>query len=216
MGTKRKKRRSTTEPSPRKSSKTKSRPSRPTSARKKKTSEGAVYLALGSNLGNRPARLRFALREIAKIAPIVRVSPFVETAPEGFADQRAFLNAALEIRTAISADALLDAARRIERRGGRVPSFRNGPRALDVDLLDVRGEIRRSRRLTLPHPRLHGRRFVLEPLAAIAPRWRHPVLGRTARELLRELDARREASEGPAPRSTLPPASSHRGKRSSK
>ncbi|HET7453089.1 MAG TPA: 2-amino-4-hydroxy-6-hydroxymethyldihydropteridine diphosphokinase, partial [Thermoanaerobaculia bacterium] len=149
MGTKRKKRRSTTPAIPRKSSKTKSPPSRPTSARKKKTSDGAVYLALGSNLGNRPARLRFALREIEKLATIVRVSPFFETAPEGYAEQRPFLNAALEIRTAISADALLDAARWIERRAGRVESFRNGPRALDIDLLDVRGEIRRSARLTL-------------------------------------------------------------------
>jgi 2-amino-4-hydroxy-6-hydroxymethyldihydropteridine diphosphokinase len=85
---------------------------------------------------------------------------------------------------------LLRAVKRIERLAGRTPTFRNGPRTLDVDLLDVRGEVAASPRLTLPHPRLARRRFVLAPLAAIAPRWRHPVSGKTARQLLRELDDR--------------------------
>jgi 7,8-dihydro-6-hydroxymethylpterin-pyrophosphokinase len=85
---------------------------------------------------------------------------------------------------------LLRAAKRIERLAGRTPTFRNGPRILDVDLLDVRGEVAASPGLILPHPRLATRRFALEPLAAIAPRWRHPVSGKTARQLLRELDDR--------------------------
>ncbi len=83
---------------------------------------------------------------------------------------------------------LLAAVKRIERRAGRTPTFRNGPRTLDVDLLDVRGQRLSGRRLTLPHPRMDRRRFVLEPLAALAPRWRHPVSGKTVRQLLRELE----------------------------
>ena len=90
---------------------------------------------------------------------------------------------------------LLAAVKRIERLAGRKTTFRNGPRTLDVDLLDVRGEIASSPGLTLPHPRLHRRRFVLEPLAAIAPRWRHPVSGKTANQLLRELEIRNPKSE---------------------
>jgi len=89
----------------------------------------------------------------------------------------------------LSPDDLLAGARRIERSRGRTRAFRNGPRVLDVDLLDVGGRTLSTARLTLPHPRLHRRRFVLEPLAAIAPRWRHPVLKKTAKQLLRELDS---------------------------
>jgi len=138
-------------------------------------------------VGNRYANLRFALREIGKLAGVLRVSPFFETDPEGYSDQRRFLNAAIEIRTGMPAEELLAEVRAIERRRGRRATFRNGPRVLDVDLLDVDGRVVSTRRLTLPHPRLHRRRFVLEPLAAIAPRWRHPVLHKTAAQLLRDL-----------------------------
>jgi 2-amino-4-hydroxy-6-hydroxymethyldihydropteridine diphosphokinase len=85
------------------------------------------------------------------------------------------------------AEDLLTAVQGIEGRRGRRKTFRNGPRVLDVDLLDVGGQTLSTRRLTLPHPRMHRRRFVLEPLAAIAPRWRHPVLHKTAKRLLQEL-----------------------------
>ena len=110
-----------------------------------------------------------------------------ETAPEGGVPQRPYLNAVVEIRTPLAAEGLLEAMAGIETRGGRVRTVPDGPRTIDIDLLDVRGERRRSPRLTLPHPRLHRRRFVLEPLAEIAPRWRHPRLGATARELLARL-----------------------------
>ena len=120
----------------------------------------------------------------------MRVSPFFETEPEGYADQRPFLNAVAEIRTGLAPAEILAATRDIERRGGRTRTFRNGPRTLDIDLLDVGGEVVASRPLTLPHPRMHLRRFVLEPLSAIAPRWRHPLLRKTAKRLLRDLDRR--------------------------
>jgi 2-amino-4-hydroxy-6-hydroxymethyldihydropteridine diphosphokinase len=138
-------------------------------------------------VGNRREHLRHALREIEGIARLSGLSSLYETAPEGYADQRSFLNAVAEVRTPLPAPALLRAMKAIERRGGRVPTFRNGPRTIDIDLLDVRGECHASPELTLPHPRMHRRRFVLEPLAEIAPRWRHPRLKSTARQLLERL-----------------------------
>jgi 2-amino-4-hydroxy-6-hydroxymethyldihydropteridine diphosphokinase len=118
---------------------------------------------------------------------VVALSPFHETAPEGFRRQPDFVNAVVRIRTPLAPRELLDRVKEIERVLGRTPSFRNGPRVIDIDLLDVRSEVLRSRELVLPHPRMHRRRFVLEPLAEIAPRWRHPVSKKSARRLLREL-----------------------------
>jgi 2-amino-4-hydroxy-6-hydroxymethyldihydropteridine diphosphokinase len=170
-----------------KNSKTKSRPSKPTRARATKNSEavsGAAFLSLGSNLGARRRTVRLAVARIRRFASVVRVSSLFETEPEGYRDQPRFINAVVELRTPLSAVALLARAQEIERDLGRRARFRNGPREIDIDLLDVRGERRRGRGLTLPHPRLHRRLFVLRPLAEIAPEWRHPRLGRTARELL--------------------------------
>jgi len=78
----------------------------------------------------------------------------------------------------------------VERRGGRVPTFRNGPREIDVDILDLRGLVRTGRDPVLPHPRMAGRRFVLVPLDEIAPAWKHPVTGLTAKQMLAVLPAR--------------------------
>jgi 2-amino-4-hydroxy-6-hydroxymethyldihydropteridine diphosphokinase len=78
----------------------------------------------------------------------------------------------------------------VERRGGRVPTFRNGPREIDVDILDLGGLVETARDPILPHPRMTGRRFVLVPLSEIAPRWKHPVTGLTARQMLVRLPAK--------------------------
>lgn len=131
--------------------------------------------------------MRRALGEIGRFAEITAVSRFHETPPEGFRDQPDFLNAIVRLRTPLSATELLARVKKIEKDLGRKPTFRNGPRLIDIDLLDVRGEIFRSRALELPHPRMHRRRFVLEPLAEVAPRWRHPRLEKTAAQLLRAL-----------------------------
>ncbi|HEY7573648.1 MAG TPA: 2-amino-4-hydroxy-6-hydroxymethyldihydropteridine diphosphokinase, partial [Thermoanaerobaculia bacterium] len=142
--------------------------------RKKSTRPGGVaYLGLGSNLGNRRANLEAALDALAALSP-VRVSSFYLSDPVGYADQPAFFNAVARMRWTGTPRELLSAVKGIEKRLGRVPTFRNGPRVIDIDLLDVGGAVRRRPYPVLPHPRLEGRRFVLAPLAEIAPRWRHP------------------------------------------
>jgi 2-amino-4-hydroxy-6-hydroxymethyldihydropteridine diphosphokinase len=149
-----------------------------------------AYVALGSNLGNRPEMLLAGLREIAR-APGVkvrRVSRFVETEAVGPPQPR-YLNAVCEVETEVGARALLAALLGAEARLGRTrdPATRNGPRTIDLDLLLYGDEVENGDALTLPHPRMHERRFVLEPLCDVAPDARHPVLGLTARELLDRL-----------------------------
>ncbi|MGH9368210.1 MAG: 2-amino-4-hydroxy-6-hydroxymethyldihydropteridine diphosphokinase [Thermoanaerobaculia bacterium] len=149
-----------------------------------------TYLGLGSNLGDRRANLRAALAAIARLARVRRVSSFYLSEPVGYADQPCFYNAVVRISWPGTPAGLLSGVQRIERLLGRVPTFRNGPRAIDIDLLDVGGAVRPRPDPVLPHPRLSERRFVLAPLAEIAPSWRHPVTGRTARELMAKLPRR--------------------------
>ena len=130
-----------------------------------------------------------ALAEISRRAPVAAVSSFYSTGPVGHANQRRFWNAVVAIRWTGSPGSLLATVKEVERRGGRVPTFRNGPREIDVDILDLRGLVRAGRDPILPHPRLAGRRFVLAPLEEIAPGWRHPVTGLTARQMLALLPA---------------------------
>ncbi len=137
--------------------------------------------------------MREALRRIRKVTARVRVSSLYRTEPVGYKAQPPFYNAVVEILWPGSARALLALARRIERELGRVRTFRNGPRTIDVDLLDLGGVVRRRPDPVLPHPRLTGRRFVLAPLAEIAPEWRHPVRGLSARRLLAALAKRPRA-----------------------
>ncbi|HTO77640.1 MAG TPA: 2-amino-4-hydroxy-6-hydroxymethyldihydropteridine diphosphokinase [Thermoanaerobaculia bacterium] len=149
-----------------------------------------AYLGLGSNLGDRRRNLREALRRIESATARPRASSLYRTEPVGYVAQPPFYNAVVEILWPGSARALLALARRIEGDLGRVRTLRNGPRTIDVDLLDLGGVVRRSPDPVLPHPRMARRRFVLAPLAEIAPEWRHPGTGRTARELLASLPAR--------------------------
>ncbi len=121
---------------------------------------------------------------------MLRVSSFYRSEPVGFADQPVFYNAVAQILWSGSPEALLRLAQRIERQLGRAPTFRNGPRRIDIDVLDVEGALRRRRDPILPHPRLTGRRFVLAPLSEIAPDWRHSPTGKTAAELLARLPRR--------------------------
>lgn len=154
------------------------------------TGRERVFLSLGSNVGRRPDNLRKALDLIGREAGIkvVRVSLLYSTAPVGYTAQRTFLNGVLELRTRLGPRDLLDRLEGIEARMGKSTPFRNGPRRIDIDVLLYGLRQVDECGLVVPHPRMHSRRFVLEPLAEIAPRAVHPVLRRTAARLLGRLE----------------------------
>ena len=150
-------------------------------------------IALGSNLeskfGDREANLREAVRRIEALGEVRAVSSFYDTEPVGYLDQPRFLNAALVLETEREPRALMRELLGVERAMGRerVGAVAKGPRVIDLDLLLYGDWVLWSEELMLPHPAMGERRFVLEPLAEIAPEWMHPVLGVTVRDLLRRL-----------------------------
>jgi 3-oxoacyl-[acyl-carrier protein] reductase len=149
-----------------------------------------AYIALGSNLGDRRTYLDCALAELRGRpgVEVTRVSSVYETAPiGGSAEQGPYLNAAAELRTDLAPAVLLQLLLEVESGLGRVRTERDGPRTIDLDLLLYDDVVRDDPRLTLPHPRLHERLFVLQPLVEIAPGLIHPVLKRTIADLLGEL-----------------------------
>lgn len=144
-----------------------------------------VAIALGSNLGDRASHLRYAEAGLGRVLANLRMSRFHETEPVDVpAGQPMFLNAAVVGESAMGPAALLDVLLAIEAARGRVRPFRNAPRSLDLDLILYGDVVISEPLLTVPHPRFRDRRFVLEPLAEIAPGIRDPVTGRTMAELL--------------------------------
>lgn len=144
-----------------------------------------AYLGLGSNLGNREQHIATALAKLA--APglrVARVSSLYETEPVGFTAQRWFLNLVAEIETELFPMQLLSRIANIEQALGRVRTVKNGPRTLDIDILLYGRAVVRTAKLEIPHPRMAERRFVLAPLAELAPDLRHPVTHQSIRAML--------------------------------
>jgi len=146
-----------------------------------------AYLSLGSNLGDRAANLRVAIAELNAAGFVRAVSAFYETQPVDLEDQPWFLNCVVSIETEKTPRELLRFVLSVEEAMGRLRMRKKGPRKIDIDVVLMGDRVVDEPGLKLPHPAMHRRRFVLAPLAEIAPEARHPVLGKTARELLAEL-----------------------------
>jgi len=147
-----------------------------------------VYLSLGSNVGDREAHLRDAIARLESVGRVTAVSPFYETEPVEFTQQPWFLNCAVAFETTRMPKQLMTALLRIERQMGRRRAQKKGPgtkgpRKIDIDILLFGDIVMNSAELTIPHPAMHERRFVLEPLAEIASEARHPVFKKTIRQM---------------------------------
>jgi 2-amino-4-hydroxy-6-hydroxymethyldihydropteridine diphosphokinase len=148
-----------------------------------------AFLALGSNIGDREANLREAVHHLESDGiHVLRRSSLYETAPRELLDQPWFLNAVVEVETSLFPVQLLARVREIERQMGRRRVTPKGPRNIDIDILFYARSVISTAELEVPHPRIAQRRFVLEPLAEIAPDFRHPVTGQTANEMLAFLE----------------------------
>jgi 2-amino-4-hydroxy-6-hydroxymethyldihydropteridine diphosphokinase len=152
------------------------------------TARHQVYLALGTNLGDRLRQLKQALDHLESLGSVERLSRCYETKPVGYQEQPDFLNLACRFTTQLEPDELLKKLKAIEQQMGREPSFRNAPRPIDIDILFFDDLVLDSADLVIPHPRISERAFVLAPLADIEPEIVHPVLGLTVREMLERSD----------------------------
>ncbi len=151
--------------------------------------EKLVYISLGSNVGDRAANLQVAIERLRKSGAVQGVSGFYETEPVELREQPWFLNCVVALETGQSAQELLRRVLAIEQEMGRTRLRDKGPRSIDIDILLYGQDVVEERGLKIPHPAMQERRFVLEPLAEIAPEAVHPTLKKTVRELFAALPA---------------------------
>ena len=148
----------------------------------------SIFIGLGTNLGKRAENLKTCLDIFGRNGMLVQSSSIYETAPWGFEKQPSFLNQVAEIDVSLEPMALLDFLKAIETLLGRQPTFRYGPRVIDLDILFYHERIIQKKRLIVPHPLVAERAFVLIPLAEIAPSFRHPQSGKSVLEMLEKVD----------------------------
>ena len=146
-----------------------------------------AYLSLGSNLGDRVANLRACITRLVSAGRVTNVSSLYETEPMELREQPWFVNCVVELETQLGPQELLAAIQKVEAELGRTREIPKGPRTIDIDILLIDSVVIEEPDLQVPHPTMHKRRFVLEPLAEIAPELWHPVLKKAARELLQDL-----------------------------
>lgn len=142
-----------------------------------------VFIGIGSNLGDKEENIRKAIDLIKEKCKILKISSIYETEPVGYKNQALFLNCAIEIKTNLKPKELLIFLQSIEKRLGRVRTIKNGPRTIDLDILFYANKIVNENNLIVPHPRMHKRLFVLEPLKEICHDFVHPVLKKSVKEL---------------------------------
>lgn len=149
----------------------------------------SVFIGLGTNLGDRLDNLDAVVDIFSHQGVLIKSSSVYETEPWGFAEQPKFLNQVIEINISLEPIALLELLKSIEILIGRRPTFRYGPRIIDLDILFYHHLVFSNERLTIPHPRIQDRAFVLIPMAEIAPDFVHPVFGETIAELSKKVDS---------------------------
>ena len=149
-----------------------------------------AYLGLGTNLGDREANLRAAIGGLSRFGTITSISSVYRTEPVGYRAQPEFWNLVVELRTELAPEALLRAVQGIEDAQGRVRPFPNAPRVIDIDVLLYDDLVTEAPELTVPHPRMLERGFVLRPLVEIAPELEHPGTGERLAERLERVEAR--------------------------
>jgi 2-amino-4-hydroxy-6-hydroxymethyldihydropteridine diphosphokinase len=148
-----------------------------------------AYIGLGSNLGDKEENIRKAIEMIGEHCTVKRVSRLYQTEPVGYKEQDWFLNCVIEAECGLEPMILFAAFQSIEKRLNRVKTVKHGPRTIDIDVLFWGDEVVKSGGFTIPHPHLHERRFVLEPLMELTPGLIHPILKKTVKQLLSALKA---------------------------